>query len=231
MTEKVLVIVPCLNEEKNVASVVKDVRKNLPRTKVLVINDGSTDKTALFASKAGALVVSHPFNLGYGSALQTGYQYALKEDFSFVCQIDGDGQHQARFLPLLLKVVRSGRCDLVLGSRFLGSGYKMPFGRYLGVLLFRQLVFRLTGLKISDPTSGLQVMNKKVFQFAAQYDYPADFPDADILVVLSQKGFKIKEIGVKMNFKKDSKLHSGFKPVYYIFKMFLSLLMTLIREN
>lgn len=227
----VIVIIPCLNEEKNIPPVIRQVKKVLPRAKILVIDDGSTDKTAVLAQKAGAAVVSHPYNLGYGAALQTGYKYALASNFPLVCQTDGDGQHCPEFLPLLLKEIQNGRVDLALGSRFLGKyRYKMQFVRRLGIFLFSKIIFWLTHQKITDPTSGFQAMNQKVARFYASEIYPTDYPDTDILIMAYKKGFKIKEIPVKMHPKDQSKLHSGLKPIYYAFKMLLSILMTILRR-
>lgn len=228
---KTLIIVPCLNEEKNIGAVVKQVRKALPRAKTLVVDDGSQDQTAFLAKKAGAEVVSHPYNLGYGTALQTGYQYALENNFNYVAQLDGDGQHYPEFLPKLLQSVVSGKSDLALGSRFLGKySYKMQFLRRLGITIFSKIIQILAGQTITDPTSGFQAMNKKVVKFYASDIYPSDFPDADVLLMALKKGFKIKEFSVRMHPSDQSKLHSGLKPVYYAFKMFLSIFMTIIRK-
>ena len=231
MAGKTLVIIPCLNEEKNIQTVIRKVKKSLRRAKVLVVDDGSIDKTRQLVLSNGAQVVSHPFNLGYGAALQTGYQYALSNHFDFVCQTDGDDQHYPEFLPQLLRAVRKGQCDLALGSRFLGQyPYQMQFLRRLGIFIFNRVIFVLTGQKITDPTSGFQAMKKKVIRYYTSDIYPVDFRDADVLIMAAKKGFRIKELPVKMHPSDQSKLHSGFKPLYYAFKMFLSIFMTLIRK-
>ncbi len=231
MANKILVIIPCLNEAKNIARVIARVKKILPKTKILVVDDGSGDQTALLAQKAGAEIISHPYNLGYGTALQTGYHYALENHFNYVCQMDGDGQHYPEFLPLLLKSVIKGDCDLALGSRFLGRyPYRVQFLRRLGIFIFSKTIYLLTGQTITDPTSGFQAMNQKVMGFYASEIYPSDFPDADVLLMAYKEGFKIKELPVKMHPSDQSKLHSGFKPLYYAFKMFLSIFMTILRK-
>lgn len=228
---KTLVIIPCLNEEKNIGLVVKQAQKALPQAKILVINDGSKDQTAFLAKKAGAEVVSHPYNLGYGAALQTGYRYALENNFEYVAQMDGDGQHYPEFLPSLLKSVTKGDCDLALGSRFLGKyHYKMQFLRRLGIAVFSKIIQILAHQTITDPTSGFQAMNQKVVKFYTSDIYPSDFPDADVLLMAHKKGFKIKELPVRMHPSDQSKLHSGLKPIYYAFKMFLSIFTTIIRK-
>lgn len=231
MSAKVLVIIPCLNEEKNIGRIVKQLKKILLRTEILVVDDGSTDQTAFLAQKAGAAVISHPYNLGYGAALQTGYQYALENHHDYVAQMDGDGQHYPEFLPKLLKSVAKGDCDLALGSRFLGKyQYQMQFLRRLGIVIFSKIIQVLTWQTITDPTSGFQAMNRKVVKFYASDIYPSDFPDADVLLMAFKRGFKIKEIPVRMHPSDQSKLHSGLKPLYYAFKMFLSIFMTIIRK-
>ena len=228
---KTLIIIPCLNEEKNIGLVVKQAEKILPQTKILVVDDGSQDQTVFLAKKAGAEVISHLYNLGYGTALQTGYQYALENNFDYVAQMDGDGQHYPEFLPLLLKSVAKGDCDLALGSRFLGKyQYKMQFLRRMGITIFSRIIYFLTRQTITDPTSGFQAMNQKVIKFYASDIYPSDFPDADVLLMALKKGFKIKETPVRMHSSDQSKLHSGLKPIYYAFKMFLSIFMTIIRK-
>ena len=119
--KKILVILPAWNEEEKIASVIQQVKAEIPEAKILVINDGSTDQTEPKALAAGAKVLSHPFNMGYGVALQTGYKYALKYGFDNVLQMDADGQHDPRSLRTLLKIVEEGKADVAIGSRFLGE--------------------------------------------------------------------------------------------------------------
>lgn len=229
--KKPLVIIPCLNEEKNIRKVILKVKKSLPKTEILIIDDGSTDKTVPICLNVGARVVSHPFNLGYGTALQTGYKYALENSFSYVCQIDGDDQHEAKFLSKLLSLVEKNKCDLAIGSRFLGKyQYHTQLIRRLGIIIFSKIIYLLAGQQITDPTSGFQAMNKKVIEYYASDIYPSDFPDADVLLMAYKRGFRIKEIPVIMHPSDQSKLHSGLKPIYYAFKMMLSIFMTLVRE-
>ena len=229
---RTFVIIPAYNEEKNIGSVVRGVLKVLKTAEVVVVNDGSIDKTAEIAKKAGATVLPHPYNLGYGVALQTGYKYALKQRADYVVQMDGDGQHDPKFIPNLLEPVKKGKADVVLGSRFLKHSYQAPFAKRMGTAVFRKLVALIIGQKITDPISGFQALNKEVVKFYASDVFPTDFPDADVIVTDHFAGFKIKEIPVKMYPSATGKsMHSGLKPLYYIFKMFLSIFITCIRRK
>ncbi len=231
---KTLVIIPALNEEKNIRPVIKKVIKCLPRADILVVDDGSTDQTAKIAEEEGVIIISHPFNLGYGVALQTGYKFALLKDYYFVCQLDADGQHEPSCLPDLLMVIEKKQADVALGSRFLRSdhSYKTSYLKYLGMLIFGRIASLITKQKITDPTSGFQAFNKDVVRFFTSGAFPTDFPDADVLIMLYFAGYKIKEVPVIMYPKISGRsMHQGLKPFYYIFKMFLSIFLTLFREK
>jgi len=183
-------------------------------------------------------VVSHPFNLGYGAALQTGYKYALKKDYGEIVQMDGDGQHDPSFIEALLEMIRKGDADVVIGSRFLdaegrraGQLYRAPFIRKLGMNFFRVITSLLIHQRVTDPTSGYQAMNRRVLEWVSSDKFPFDYPDADVIIMLHRAGFRIKEVPVRM-FESQSKksMHGGWKPLYYVFKMILSILVTLMRE-
>ena len=236
--ERVLVIIPAFNEEKRIVPVIEGVRDRLPNAKVLIVDDGSTDKTRQMARQAGATVLSHPFNLGYGAALQTGYKYALKKGYGEIVQIDGDGQHDPSFLEALIEIIEEGGTDIVIGSRFLGSEgrgaskrYRAPFLRKMGMTFFRVITSLLIYQKVTDPTSGYQAMNRRVLEWVSGDKFPFDYPDADVIIMLHRAGFRIREVPVQMFPSQDKKsMHSGWKPFYYVFKMFLSILVTLMRK-
>lgn len=228
---KTLVVIPAFNEAPRVGRVVSGVRDALPGADVLVIDDGSRDDTGPRARSAGARVVALPFNLGYGVALQTGYKYALAQGYDFVLQMDADGQHEARDLPALLEVVQSNRADVAIGSRFLGDRhYRAPFPRRLGIRLFAAIASWMTHTRVTDPTSGFQALNRRVVQYYASPAYPADYPDADVLIMLHYAGFRFAEVPVKMYAGDGGKsMHAGLRPLYYVFKMSLSILMVMLR--
>jgi glycosyltransferase involved in cell wall biosynthesis len=236
---KTLVIIPAYNEEKNIGSVVQRVKEYLPEAEVLTVDDGSSDQTQWNAMEAGVNVISHPFNLGYGSALQTGYRYALRKGYEELVQIDGDGQHDPSFIPQLLAVIRKGEADIAIGSRFLptpvigleNQPYRAPFIRRLGMKFFGTISSLLIQQKVTDPTSGYQAMNRRVLEWVSSDQFPCDYPDADVIIMLHRAGFRIREVAVQMFENRDKKsMHSGWKPLYYVFKMFLSILVTLMRK-
>jgi glycosyltransferase involved in cell wall biosynthesis len=239
--KKVLVIIPAYNEAEGIGKIVSKIRATAPALDIVVVDDGSSDGTAEKARSAGAMVLQHPFNMGYGVALQTGYKYAWEQGYDNLVQLDGDGQHDPAYIPQLLDLLKSGRTDMVLGSRFLkaleprekeASPYRTGVTRMLGIRLFAFLTTRLIGLKITDPTSGYQAMTRRVFAFFTRDIFPCDYPDADVIVMVHRAGFRVSEIPMVMYGRGGGKsMHSGIKPVYYVFKMFLSMFMTLIRKK
>ena len=231
--EKILVVIPALNEEERIATVVQQVMEQVPEAQIVVVNDGSSDRTAQEALAYGAKVLSHPFNMGYGVALQTGYKYALKNDFDFLLQMDGDGQHDPRYLRALLKEVEVGEVDVAIGSRFLGVGeYHVPWLRRIGMLLFGFVASRLNGQRITDPTSGYQALGRRAIEFYTHDSFPGDYPDADVLVMLHRAGLLMREMPVRMRPNSNGhSMHSGLKPLYYTYKMLISIILNLFRKN
>ncbi len=230
---KILVLIPAYNEAENIGEVVEAVRKAHPDYDVLVVDDGSLDFTARKAREAGAGVIRHSHNMGYGVTIQTGYKYARVQGYDYVVQLDGDGQHDPAYIPYLLAPVLERETDFVLGSRFLEvESYRPSFTRRLGILLFRKLVSVLIGRPITDPTSGYSAFNKKVIRFFTTDIFPCDYPDADMLLTLNLAGFRIREVPVRMLAnQRGSTMHNGLRPLYYIFKMMLSVLVTLLRSR
>jgi glycosyltransferase involved in cell wall biosynthesis len=230
---RVIVIIPAYNEGDRIAEVVGNVRRVVPDCEILVVNDGSRDNTAAAAEAAGATVVSHPFNMGYGVAIQTGYKYAQATGYDFLVQIDGDGQHDPAYIPRLLEPVMKGETDFVIGSRFLAvESYEPSLARRIGMAFFRKIVSLVTGTRITDSTSGYQAFNREVISFFTSEVFPCDYPDADMLITLHMAGFSIRELPVRMYANVEGKsMHSGLKPLYYIFKMILSIFVTLLRKR
>jgi hypothetical protein len=218
-----VLVIPAFQEAARLGPVLEAVARAALGCEVVVVDDGSRDGTAEVAARAGASVLRHPFNLGYGAALQTGYKYALERGASVVVQIDADGQHDPAEIPPLLAAVERGECDLVVGSRFLGGGeYRMGWPRALGRRLF-QLVARLAGLRVSDPTSGFQAMNRRVLEVYARDFFPTDYPDVDVLLTAYRNGLRVGERPVRMRAgTRASTLHGGLRSVYYVYKMLLS---------
>jgi glycosyltransferase involved in cell wall biosynthesis len=228
-----LIIVPAHNEAENLGQVLVEILALDLDADVLVVDDHSTDDTASVAQENGARVQRLPSNLGYGGAVQAGFRYAVHYGYPFAVLMDADGQHAALSIIDLLHVVRDDQADVALGSRFLGRmEYRTTFAKRTGMSLFSQLVSHLTGQSITDPTSGFQAMNREVITFLATDNYPVDFPDADTLLLLHFAGFKVKEVPVVMRERLSGEsMHSSWKPLYYIAKMCLSILIVLLRQK
>jgi len=237
---RVLLLIPAYDEEARIGSVIRGVKNQYPWLEIAVVDDGSSDQTRERALEAGAHVISHPYNLGYGVALQTGYKYALGRRFDALVQMDGDGQHDPASIPDLLDPIERGQTDLAIGSRFLETQtagrsrlpYRASFTRRCGMWLFGSIASLLIEQTVTDPTSGYQAMNRQVLEWVASDRFPWDYPDADVIIMLHRAGFRIQEVPVRMYENPSKKsMHSGWKPLYYVFKMFLSILVTLMREK
>jgi glycosyltransferase involved in cell wall biosynthesis len=218
-----VLILPAFDEAERLAGVLAAVARAATGCEVVVIDDGSRDGTAAVAARAGATVLRHPFNLGYGAALQTGYKYALARGARLLVQMDADGQHDPQEIAALVAPIERGERDLVVGSRFLEPGsYRMGFARSLGRLLFAALA-RAAGLHVSDPTSGFQAMNRRVLEVYARDFFPADYPDVDVLLAAFRHGLRVGELPVRMSQgTRSSTLHGGLRSFYYVYKMLLS---------
>jgi glycosyltransferase involved in cell wall biosynthesis len=229
--ERMLVVIPAFNESGRVGAVVSELARVVPHADLIVVDDGSTDATASEAAAAGAHVLRLPFNLGYGGALQTGYKYAVRNGYSLVAQIDADGQHLPGELPLLLEHLQQTGADVVVGSRFLdGEGrYRPSAARKAGMALFARIASIATRQRMSDVTSGFQVMRTPVAEFFCGDVYPSDYPDADIIILLHRSGFRIDEVPVRMLPSPAKSMHSGHRSLYYVYKMILSIFVTILR--
>lgn len=221
---RVLVIIPAYNESKNLKNVVEDIQKNFCEADILIVNDCSTDNTAeVIKSISQISYLNLPINLGYFYAIQTGLKYAVQFDYDYLVQFDGDGQHLASEAKKMFKHAQKENVDIVIGSRFLSkTNYNHSFFRKVGTKLFQVIIKMLTGKKISDPTSGLQVLRRNVFEPLSKiYAYP-ESADANLLIELLYKGYSIDEIAVEMkNRETGESMHGGIiKPMEYMIKMF-----------
>ena len=229
-TGRVAVVMPARNEEGSIGPVVEAVRRLHPDFDVVVIDDASTDDTPKVARGAGARVLRAPISLGYGGAVQAGLKYAHKHRYDLVVLMDADGQHDPEYIGRLIE--QSGDHDLVIGSRFKGvASYKIPFVRRLGMRVFSAIASAITGQAISDTSSGFQAIRSNVVALFALGAYPVDFPDADTVIWVARHGFKVGEVAVKMHPRTTGKsMISGLgASLKYVFKMPLSILVTLLR--
>lgn len=229
---KTLVIIPAYNEENSIVKVIDSIKKNIPESTILVINDGSKDNTSAKAYRSGAIVIDLPFNLGIGGAMQTGYLYAKEHSFDLAIQVDADGQHDPYYIRSLMAPVIEDRADMCIGSRYVSkTSYRSSIYRRVGMVFFSNLIYVLTGNKIKDTTSGFRVVNKKVISYFANH-YPTDYPEVDVLVKLFRKKFRVIEVPVEMKDRIAGKSSiTPIRSVYYMIKVSLSLLIGAIRST
>lgn len=240
--KELLIIIPAYNEESNIAVLLQQMDKeNLKEiADILVIDDGSTDRTRQKAENMCCVCVSGIFHQGYGSALQTGYKYAVKEGYSYVIQMDADGQHDICNIRLLYEALQreddmGRKPDIVLGSRFMqgSSSYPISGIRMFTIRLFCMLLWIATGQQITDPTTGLQGLNRKTTSFYSRYGYfDQEYPDANTIMQMLLLGYQIREIPAVMYERMSGRsMHSGIKPLTYMFRMVFSISAVYIREK
>jgi len=231
MKPRILVIVPAHDEEESLPRTLAEVRAAAPDVDLLVVDDGSRDRTAGAAREAGVAVVRHPVNLGVGGALQTGFRFACERGYDVGVQLDADGQHDPSYLAALLEPVLAGRCNVAIGSRYVTrTGYRAPPGRRLGMLLFSGVVQLALGQRIADTTSGFRAYDRVTMEHC-QHDFPKDFPDAPLLIALARRGLRLLEVPVVMRERVAG--HSFYtlgKQLYYPYKNLLASIMALIRR-
>ena len=229
---RLLVIIPAYNEEDSLGRVIRQVAEAVPMADIVVINDGSTDATPDIAEGYGAAVVSLPYNLGIGSATQTGFIFAHDRGYDVVCRVDGDGQHDPAEIPKLLEALRTSDADIVTGSRYIEDrGYITPWQRRFGIVILATLISLIIRQHITDPTSGFWAMNRRAIFFAAD-DYPFDYPEPEAIVTFRRAGLKLKEIPVTMNPRYGGQ--SSITPLrsgYYMIKVIMTILIVLLRQQ
>jgi len=225
------VIIPARNEENSVAGVIREIQAADPDFVVVVVDDGSTDRTAQVAEATGAIVLKLPYNLGIGGAVQTGYQYARENDFDIAVQVDGDGQHDPSEIARLLEPILDGRADMVVGTRFAeGGGYRGTRMRRVGIHLFAAIVSLIVRQRVTDTTSGFRAVNRRAIRLFALY-YPHDYPEVEATVVLSRHGLKMVEVPVQMRIRETGNSSiTAVRSVYYMVKVLLALFIGLFRR-
>ncbi len=228
-----LIVIPAFNEETTIGDVILSIREKEPGMDILVVNDGSSDKTSEMAMIAGAKVIDIPYNIGYGGAIQTGFRFAVDYDYDYVITMDGDGQHDPDSIRSLIDTMERDGADVVIGSRFLEGNYRMSLARRIGSWLFSKIANVYTGVRITDPTSGFQIYNRKAFSYLSKGDnYPLDYPDVNIIMALHRMKFQLSEAPVRMIRKEGKSMHSGLKPFFYMLRMILAItLVILYREE
>ena len=231
---KILAIVPAYNEEETIGAVILSLKERMPALDILVVNDGSTDRTSENANETKkALVVDLPCNLGIGGAVQTGFLYAVREGYDVAFQFDGDGQHLAAEVDKILAPILAGEADVVIGSRFLegNEGFRSTFTRRVGIRLFQWVNSLLTGQRITDNTSGFRAYNRKAIIFLSRY-YPSDYPEPEAVILLGRSGFRLKEVPVEMRERATGRSSiTAFRSIYYMVKVLLAIFVTALRPG
>nr|MDT0657572.1 glycosyltransferase family 2 protein [Micromonospora sp. DSM 115978] len=228
---RVLVVVPALNESAAVGQVVREIRHELPAADVLVVDDGSTDRTAAVAASAGAVVARLPIHLGVGGAMRLGYRYARDGGYDAVLQVDADGQHDPRYAATLLAALDDA--DLVVGARFAGEGeYRVTGPRRWAMALLAAVLSRIAGTRLSDSTSGFRAANRAVIDMFAGW-YPVEYlgDTVETLVHAARRGYRIRQVPVAMRHRQAGppRVSSG-RAMLYLGRAFTVLTLALIRR-
>ena len=234
MRERILIIIPAYNEEKNIAKVIYSLINANPDYECLVVNDGSKDNTQREAEATGlGTVIQLPSNLGIGGAVQTGFKYAFYNDIDYAIQFDGDGQHLASEIPKILAPLKTNDYDVCIGSRFVEKtlGFQSTFMRRIGIRIFEWMSRVLIRKKITDSTSGFRAYNKQAIAFLAA-NYPTDYPEPETVILLGKNDFRIREVSVEMIERQGGESSiSGLKSAHYMVKVILAMLMTAQRQK
>lgn len=227
-------VVPAYNEATTISVVVRAIHEHAPEFDVLVIDDGSTDDTRAIAARLGARVLRHPFNLGIGGAVQSGFAFALEHDYDYMVQVDGDGQHDPREIVRLRETMDADpTLDVVCGSRFLSADveYPAPISRRTGIHVFAFVLSRFVDQRVSDPTSGFRLYNRRAIELFA-HDYPHDYPEVEAILMLHHHRLRMQEIPVRMFLRGGgvSSIGAG-KSAYYMVKVLLALFVAMFRRR
>jgi glycosyltransferase involved in cell wall biosynthesis len=229
--KRVLIVIPAWNEEACVGDVVREVRGELPGVGVLVVDDGSKDRTHIVAAEAGAAVARLPYNLGVGGAMRLGYRYGYEHDYDVVIQVDADGQHDPRYVPKLVDALDDA--DFVIGARFSGEGdYNVHGPRKWAMSLLSLALSRMAGVKLSDTTSGFRAANRRVIELFAHW-YPVEYlgDTIEVLVRLLRNHYRIVQVPVTMRPRQaGTPSHSPIKSTVYLARAALIFFLSMVRK-
>lgn len=227
-----IAILPAYNEERNIGRVLDELRALDPGLDIVVVSDGSTDRTADVAVSRGAHVVVLPFNLGIGGAVQTGFRYAWEAGYELAVRLDGDGQHDPGELAALVAPIAAGNADLVVGSRFVASGgYRSSAARRVGIRILARIVSRIAGQRLTDTTSGFQACNRRAIAVYAT-DLPHDYPEVEGMVMAIKHHVRVVEVPVTMREREHGRSSIGtLASVYYMVKILLALFVDGFRRD
>ena len=228
---KSIVLIPAYNEEKSIQTTIADIKENAPGFDYVIINDCSTDRTLKICEDEGLHVLNLPINLGIGGAVQTGYLYAYKNGYEYAVQFDGDGQHDAKYLGEMQEYMEQNKLDMLIGSRFIEKeGFQSSGLRRFGIRYFSALIKLLTGTRITDPTSGMRMVNRDIIKLYAD-SYPKDYPEPESAVAILNQGKVVGEYPVIMRERTEGVSSiSPIRSVYYMVKVTLAILVEMLRK-
>ncbi len=228
---KKLIIIPAFNEEGNLEKTIADIKQNAPDFDYVIVNDCSTDKTLEICRNNGFSYINLPVNLGIGGAVQTGYRYAYFHGYDMAVQFDGDGQHSAKYLNKMVDMIETSCADMVIGSRFIEKkGFQSSAMRRMGIKYFTWLIKLLTGKTITDPTSGMRLVNRRLLE-EFTYDYPKDYPEPESVVSIMSNNYNVIEIPVIMNEREEGVSSISLKnSVYYMIKVSIAIIIAKIKN-
>ncbi len=233
---KVLLIIPAYNEEENIERTCEEIKEynkeHHTNYDFIVINDGSTDKTEKILKEKKYPHINLVYNLGIGGAVQTGYKYALKNDYDIAVQFDGDGQHDINYVEKIIRPIINNEADFVVGSRFIDntSEFKTSKARRTGIKILSFFIKLACGFKEYDTTSGFRASNKDIIKMFA-IEYPIEYPEPITIVEIVKSKYKVLEVGVNMKERigGSSSIHT-WKDAYYMINVCLSILIAGIRR-
>ena len=222
---KVLLIIPAYNEEESLRSLIEEIKAVCPEVDYLVVNDCSSDDTERLLEELGANYITLPCNMGIGGAVQSGYRYAAQNEYDIAIQIDGDGQHDVRFVKDMVKLIEDKQADVVIGSRFIDKeGFQSSQARRIGIRILSMLIRLMCGAKVKDVTSGFRAVNRRFIELFAE-NYPDDYPEPEVIVTAKLYGAVIKELPVIMRKRTTGKSSINLKrSIYYMIKVSLAII-------
>ena len=222
---KVLLIIPAYNEEESLRSLIEEIKTVCSGMDYLVVNDCSSDDTERLLEELGANYITLPCNMGIGGAVQSGYRYAAQNGYDIAIQIDGDGQHDVRFVKDMVKLIEDKQADVVIGSRFIDKeGFQSSQARRIGIRILSVLIRLMCGAKVKDVTSGFRAVNRRFIELFAE-NYPDDYPEPEVIVTAKLYGAVIKELPVVMRERTTGKSSINLKrSIYYMIKVSLAII-------
>ena len=228
---KILVIIPAYNEEKNIINVVHNIKEHCPNVDYVIINDCSKDNTKKVIEENGFNYISLPVNMGIGGGVQTGYKYAVDNDYDIAIQIDGDGQHDPKYINKLIQPIIDGEANMTIGSRFIEKeGFQTSFMRRVGINFLKVLIRICCGVVITDATSGFRASDKELTKRFSEV-YAQDYPEPEAIIDSVVNGFKVKEVPVIMHERQEGESSiNAVKSVYYMIKVSLAIILSRVSK-